>query len=661
MTGKMSIKLKLMVSVVAIVVIMMTISVMVNMRISFNTIYQRIITKEAPASVSRIAETFEGKMHQAISISSLVADNPHLIHWMQNGEAKSELNQAIGFLKEVKKQDADFVFMVTKKENNYYTHDGFFKKMDPSNPRDNWFYGTLKSGTKLNINIDVAEKTGILMAYINILMGPVDNPYGVAGCGINLETLSKQLSEVKITPGSICYLIGSEGGIKAHPNSDYIKEGKNIRTIDDTEFKNSVVPNIMGKEQGYIEYKNKEKTEMLVVYKSIPSTGWKVVTEIPKKELGKGLERIRTASIAMLLFSVVLLIVVLNIIVSVILKSVRRTTEALNDIAAGEGDLTKRLTVHTDDEIGELAKSFNLFLDKLHSIITDVIGHSSRLNDSASHMLGISKTVSDEADATAEKMNNIAVSSDEVNTGVSSVAAAMEEAGTNVSMIAASIEEMSATVREISSRTTEASSISQNAVSMAGTTSTEIQTLGEAAQEIGRVTETITEISEQTNLLALNATIEAARAGDAGKGFAVVAGEIKELATQTARATFEINEKVNGIQNATTNSIDNIEKINSIINDVNDLVTSIAAAIEEQTVTSQEISNNVTQLSAGVSETSENLSGSSAAVTEISNETDAVNQSVTELAESGVRLSENAEKLSSLSDELKELMSAFKV
>ena len=661
MFKRMSIKLKLMISVVAIVVVMMSVSVMISTRISFNTIYNRIIEKEAPASVNYIAETFESKISQAISVSNLVADNPYLLAWLNGGEKEADQERAIQFLKEVKKQGADFVFMVTANGKSYYTHEGLFKKVSTDNPRDNWFFSTLKSGKKIDINIDVAEDTKALMAYMNILMGDKNSPVGVAGCGINLEALSKQLSEMNITENSISYLIGNDGAIKAHPDNEFIKDGKNIKAIDDSEYRNTVVGNILGSEEGHIEYTNKSGVELLVVHKVIPSTGWKVVTEIPKKELGKGLNKIKAVSTGMLVVFVILLVIILNIVLSVVLKSVRKTAEALNDIAQGEGDLTKRLEVISEDEIGDLAKAFNLFLDKLHTVIKEVIGHSSRVSDASTHMLDISTTVSGATESTSLMTNNIAVSAEDVNTGVSSVAAAMEEASANITMIAGSVEEMSATVNEISARTAEASSISQNAVSMSQTTSAQIQALGESAQDIGRVTESITEISEQTNLLALNATIEAARAGEAGKGFAVVASEIKELANQTAHATNEIKDKISGIQGATGSSIENIEKINHIINEINDLITTIAAAIEEQTVTSQEISNNISQLSEGVAETNENLSGSSAAVADISKETESVNQSVSELARSGVKLSENAGQLAGLSDELKALMGAFKV
>lgn len=661
MFSKMSIKLKLMFSVALIVVIMMSISVIISTRISFDTIYERILTNEAPASVNYIAETFESKIGKAISISKLVADNPFLLRWLEEGETEPLKNEAMKFLQEVKKQDVDFVFMVTATEKNYYTHEGFFKHLNENNPRDDWFFSSLKKGKKVDINIDVDEKTGVLMAYINILMGSTSDPKGIAGCGINLEQLSSQLSGTRLTKNSVSYLIGNDGGVKAHPDAELVKAGLNIKKFDDPEFIKTVSGKILSSDKGISEYTNKKGIDNLVVFKNIPTSGWKVVMEIPKQELGEGLNKIKYIAVGIIAGFVVILIVVLNFLLNVILKSIRETAATLKDIAEGEGDLTKRLNVASKDEIGDLANSFNLFIDKLQGIIRDVVEHSGKVDNASEEMLVIAKNVSNESDATSTKTRNISVSAEEVNAGVTSVASSMEEASANISMIASSVEEMTVTVSEISKNTSNASSISQGAVKSSQVTTEQIKALGHAAQEIGRVTETITEISEQTNLLALNATIEAARAGEAGKGFAVVATEIKELANQTATATYEIKDKITGIQDATNESITNIDQISTIINEFNDLITSVAAAIEEQTATTQEISTNISQLSEGVSETNENLARSSQSVSDISSETSSVNQSVAGLAESGVNLSQSAEKLSRLAGELKSLMKSFKV
>ena len=148
----------------------------------------------------------------------------------------------------------------------------------------------------------------------------------------------------------------------------------------------------------------------------------------------------------------------------------------------------------------------------------------------------------------------------------------------------------------------------------------------------------ITDIAEQTNLLALNATIEAARAGDAGKGFAVVASEVKNLATQTANATDEIGNQIGGIQVATQKAVDAIQDIGKTIGDVNEIATSIASAVEEQSAATQEIARNVQQAAKGTDEVTTNISG----VTKAAGET---GQAASEILEASSGLSQQAEAL----------------
>jgi methyl-accepting chemotaxis protein len=185
--------------------------------------------------------------------------------------------------------------------------------------------------------------------------------------------------------------------------------------------------------------------------------------------------------------------------------------------------------------------------------------------------------------------------------------------------------------------------------------------LGNAAQAIGKVTETITEISEQTNLLALNATIEAARAGEAGKGFAVVANEIKELARQTAEATLDIRQQIEGIQNSTGTTVLSIEKIGQVISDINEIVATIATAVEEQSVSTREISDNIAQVSTGIQEVNENVAQSSQASQDITREIAEVKQASGEIAGSSSQVRLSADELSSVSEQLNALVGQFKI
>ncbi|KZB60974.1 hypothetical protein AUP42_06715 [Thalassospira lucentensis] len=198
----------------------------------------------------------------------------------------------------------------------------------------------------------------------------------------------------------------------------------------------------------------------------------------------------------------------------------------------------------------------------------------------------------------------------------SAVSAGTEEASSNVQLVATAATELSASIHEIAGQVTETSSMAQSASERAQSTNEEIQGLNDAALRIGEVIGLINDIAGQTNLLALNATIEAARAGDAGKGFAVVASEVKNLANQTARATEDISAQINGIQQATRSAVDAIDEIVRMITDISERASAVAAAVEQQTVATSEISQNVEQAAAATSEISAAMQGVSGAVSD---------------------------------------------
>ena len=215
-------------------------------------------------------------------------------------------------------------------------------------------------------------------------------------------------------------------------------------------------------------------------------------------------------------------------------------------------------------------------------------------------------SASEELTAVSQQM---AGNAEETATQASVVSAASDEVSRNVNTVATSAEQMQASIREISKNANEAARVAKNAVSVAHSTNQTVTKLGESSQEIGKVIKVITSIAQQTNLLALNATIEAARAGEAGKGFAVVANEVKELAKQTASATEEIGRKIEAIQLDTKGAVGAIGEIGSIIDQINDISNSIASAVEEQTVTTNEIGRSVAEAARGTGDIARNISG----------------------------------------------------
>ena len=209
-----------------------------------------------------------------------------------------------------------------------------------------------------------------------------------------------------------------------------------------------------------------------------------------------------------------------------------------------------------------------------------------------------------ELEASADTLTRAAERSQNLATVV---AAASEEASTNVQSVSAASEELTASVNEISRQVQESSRVASEAVDQAQETNNRVSALSLAASRIGDVVELINTIAGQTNLLALNATIEAARAGEAGRGFAVVASEVKALAEQTAKATGEISQQIQGIQAATQDSVGAIKEIGNTIGRMSEISSTIASSVEEQGAATQEISRNIQHAAEGTQQVSSNI------------------------------------------------------
>ena len=344
-----------------------------------------------------------------------------------------------------------------------------------------------------------------------------------------------------------------------------------------------------------------------------------------------------------------------------IITPLNRMIGMLKDIAQGEGDLTARLKDTSGTETQELAEWFNRFVDQVHGIIREVAGNSRQLGQASQGLLGLATQLRGASSDMTAKSTTVAAATEEMSANMNSVASAMEEFSINIGTVATASEEMTATISEISQNASKAKDITGHAVGKATEASRRVDELGVAAREIDKVTETITAISSQTNLLALNATIEAARAGEAGRGFAVVANEIKELALQTARATEEIRGKIHGIQSATGVTVSEIQQVTQVIGEVDTIVGTIAAAVEEQSVTTRDIADNVGQASQGVREVNENVSQADAVTRDIAKEVGSVNAASGEIARSAEAVQASSESLSGLARDLNAMVGKFRI
>ena len=311
------------------------------------------------------------------------------------------------------------------------------------------------------------------------------------------------------------------------------------------------------------------------------------------------------------------------------------------------------------DEVGEMAKAVLVFKDSMieadrlkeeqeqaqHAAAARSARIDQLTSDFDAKVQDMVQTVSGQAAEMESSAQSMSATAEEATKQASAVAAASEQSAANVQTVASAAEELSSSIAEISRQVSHSSRIAGSAVCEAGKANEMVQGLLDASQKIGKIVAMINDIANQTNLLALNATIEAARAGEAGKGFAVVAAEVKNLASQTSKATDEITAQINDVQGATQDAVQAIASIGRVIGEVNQIATTIAAAVEEQGAATQEIARNVEEAAKGTQEVSSNIGG----VTEAANGTGIVAN----------RVLAGAQLLSNQSSQMRQLVEHF--
>ncbi len=484
---------------------------------------------------------------------------------------------------------------------------------------------------------------------------------GVAGVDFSMDQISALVAKIHPYDTGYAALVAASGMIAAHPNAEAI-----TKPIDAL-YPKEIVQASSAKETTNVKFSletSGEPSQMFItpVVTGNTETPWKLFINAPTKRMLQHVVRMRNGSIIISVLSFVCLLALIYVLARiVIVRPVNSVIAGLEDITKGEGDLTRRLEVSTNDELGQLAAVFNTFIEKLHAMIKDITGGVGTLSHSSTDLFTIAEQLAHGAHHTSKTSNSAAQATEALAMNMTSVSAAMEQSSTNLNIVATAVEEMNSTINEIAKSAENARGVSEQAVIKVTDSSGNMEELTVAASAIGKIVETITEISEQVNLLSLNATIEAARAGEAGKGFAVVANEIKELARQTSAATGDIKDKVQRIQESSSNTMTGIGEIKTVIDNVNDIVHMIATAVEEQNVATREIAENLVQASAGIEEVNQTVSQSSASAGEIEKNIEAVSKSAADIDQGGRQIQSSSESLAQLAEKLNTMVGQFKV
>ena len=503
-----------------------------------------------------------------------------------------------------------------------------FKPYAPSNDAPASFISTPVFGKD-------SKKIGVL-----VFQMPIDNINATMGITAGLGETGES------------YIVGED--LLMRSNSRFSKESTILKQKVDSE---TVKLALQGKSgvQRTIDYRG---VEILSAYVPFEFNGakWALLAEKDASEAMAPIVSMRNMMV-LIAGGALLLIGLFGYLVSRgISGPIARLTDTMHALAGGNNDV-EVIGGERGDELGAMAKAVEVFKEnaiervrleaeqaeaqKLReqraATVNDLI---TNFDNQVNQALGVVSSAATEMQGTAQSMSQIAEATSEQSTAV---AAASEQATVNVETVASAAEEMSSSVQEIARQVQESSAITTSALGETEKATTEVRGLVEASQRIGEIVNLINDIASQTNLLALNATIEAARAGEAGKGFAVVASEVKNLATQTGKATEEIAAQVTGIQQATNSAVTVIEGVNGTVGQINEIASAISAAVEEQGAATEEIARNVQEASRGTQDVNSNISK----VTEGANETGAAAQQVNTASE------ELSQQATGLTDQVK--------
>lgn len=377
---------------------------------------------------------------------------------------------------------------------------------------------------------------------------------------------------------------------------------------------------------------------------------------------------LKTLSLIAVIAGVVIAIVLGLLITRLITVPIIKTVAIAGAMA--DGDMTKRLDIRNNDEIGQMADAINKTCEKLAEVIGDIQKNAETLASASEEVSAIStqlatgseemtsqattiagateemsvniKTVDQAASKMSSNVHGVSVAATQISHNMSTVASAVEQSHANLSAIASASEEMTNTINDMAKNTEKANETTNSAVKAVEEASKQVGELSSASREIEQIVSVIVDIAEQTKLLALNATIEAARAGEYGKGFAVVANEVKDLAKQTNDATEDIKKRVLGMRDSTKSTVEQINRINEVIQNVNNIVGIIAAAVEEQNVAMKDNAKNLSQVSEGIEEVSKNVAEVNNGVSDISKSIAEVAAGAEDVAKSAVEASTGA-------------------
>nr|WP_248799828.1 methyl-accepting chemotaxis protein [Pseudomonas sp. MWU13-2105] len=488
------------------------------------------------------------------------------------------------------------------------------KMPDGYDPRARPWYKSAENSNSAALTepyIDLAS--GQLVISIVNTVRKAGQGIGVVGGDLSLQAIADSLSALSFAGNGYAFLVSADGKILVHPDKALVMKNLSDAYPRDT-------PRI-GNEISETEVNGKTRIVAFAPIKGLSSVTWYVGLSVDKDKAFSMLSKFRSSAAVATTVAVLIIIALLGLLIRALMQPLHVMTRAMQDIADGEGDLTRRLTIESQDEFGLLGSAFNRFVERIHTSIREVSSATQQVNEVALRVVSASNSSMLNSDEQANRTNSVAAAINQLGAAAQEIARNAAQASTQAS----DARGLAADGQQVVERSIKAM---HQLSEMLATSSTNIESLNSKTVNIGQILEVITSISQQTNLLALNAAIEAARAGEAGRGFAVVADEVRNLAHRTQESAQQVQTMIEELQVGARESVGTMgqsqrhsqesveianlagERLSSVtlrIGEIDGMNQSVATATEEQTSVVESINMDISEINTLNQEGVENL------------------------------------------------------